>query len=173
MNQSHTISAATEEDIPALLQLVNSAYRGDSSRAGWTTEADLLDGIRTNEASLREMIRKPYATILLCKDLAGTLAGCVYLEQMGKSLYLGMLTVSPLLQAQGIGKQLLRAAEDTARSKQCTSIQMTVISIRSELIAWYERHGYAKTGQTQPFPTDEKFGIPKQKLEFIVMRKRI
>lgn len=156
-----------------MLQLVNSAYRGDSSRAGWTTEADLLDGIRTDEASLLAMMEKPQATVLVYKEEAGSILGCVYLEQLGTSVYLGMLTVSPLLQSKGIGKQLLRAAEDFAGSKDCTAIQMTVISVRNELIAWYERHGYSKTGETQPFPTEEKFGIPKQRLEFVVMRKEI
>ena len=156
-----------------MLQLVNSAYRGDSSRAGWTTEADLLDGIRTDEPSLLAMIEKPYATVLVYREREEAVTGCVYLEQMGTTIYLGMLTVSPLLQSKGIGKQLLRAAEDFARSKSCAAIRMTVISVRDELIAWYERHGYSKTGETQPFPTEERFGIPKQQLEFIVMRKAV
>lgn len=173
MNQSSSITPATKGDVPLLLQLVNSAYRGDSSRAGWTTEADLLDGIRTDEASLLAMIDKPRATVLAYKEDTGAILGCVYLEQMGRSMYLGMLTVSPLLQSKGIGKQLLRAAEDFARSKDCTAIQMTVISVRDELIAWYERHCYYKTGETQPFPTEERFGIPRRKLEFVVMRKEI
>ena len=156
-----------------MFQLVNSAYRGDSSRAGWTTEADLLDGIRTDEPSLLAMIEKPHATVLVYRKEERTITGCVYLEQMGTLIYLGMLTVSPLLQSKGIGKQLLRAAEDFTHSKGCTAIQMTVISVRKELIAWYERHGYAKTGETQPFPTEERFGIPRQRLEFVVMRKDI
>ena len=156
-----------------MIQLVNSAYRGESSRAGWTTEADLLDGIRTDEDSLLAMIENPHATVLVCKDEAGSLAGCVYLEQLGRSLYLGMLTVSPLLQAKGIGKQLLYTAEDFAHSKGCTTIQMTVISLRAELIAWYERHGYHQTGEREPFPTEERFGIPKQRLEFVVMKKAV
>lgn len=173
MKPTYSISAATEKDVPELLRLVNSAYRGDSSRAGWTTEADLLDGTRTDEASLLDMIQHPRATVLVCKDAAGLLAGCVYLEEVGKSLYLGMLTVLPHLQSGGIGKQLLRVAEESARTKKCTTIQMTVISARAELIAWYERHGYYKTGETQPFPTEERFGIPKQRLEFVVMKKQI
>ncbi len=172
MNQTPLIEPATEQDIPALLKLVNSAYRGDSSRAGWTSEADLLDGIRTTTAALQEMLTHPDATILLCKNADGEIIGCVYLEQLSLSMYLGMLSVSPNLQARGIGKQLLFGAEEYAMTKECTTMQMTVISVRSELIAWYERHGYFKTGETEPFPTDEEnFGIPKQKLEFIVLKK--
>lgn len=84
-----------------------------------------------------------------------------------------MLTVSPELQAKGIGKQLLAAAESMAKSEGCKTIQMTVISVRKELIAWYERHGYAATGETAPFPTDPKFGLPKQSLAFIVLEKQM
>lgn len=169
MNQ-FSISAATEADIPALDVLVNSAYRGETSKKGWTTEADLLGGIRTSEESLRAMLYNPNAFILNYIE-EGKLLGCVYLETKGADLYLGMLTVSPDAQASGIGKQLLLAAETIAVDKQCRAITITVISQRHELIAWYERRGYRPTGETQPFPNDPRFGIPKQPLEFIVMEK--
>jgi len=167
------ISPATPNDIPALNLLVNSAYRGDNSRKGWTTEADLLDGIRTTEASLAEQFTNPNATILrYVKD--GQLLGCVYLEQKGNVLYLGMLTVSPELQAGGIGRQLLEAAEEYARDRRCHAITMTVISQRTELLAWYERRGYRRTGATHPFPDDpERFGTPKHPLSFIELEKEI
>ncbi|ADB39286.1 GNAT family N-acetyltransferase [Spirosoma linguale] len=167
-----TISAATGQDIPALNQLVNSAYRGDSSRKGWTTEADLLDGIRTSEESLQAIFANPNAQILKYEE-EDQLLGCVYLEQKGNDLYLGMLTVSPDAQGSGIGKQLLRAAEDLAIARKCRAITMTVITQRHELIAWYERRGYRPTGETQPFPDDPRFGIPKQPLAFIVMEKEL
>lgn len=172
------ISPATEQDIPNLNTLVNSAYRGDSSRRGWTTEADLLDGIRTDEESLRAMLQNPQATILKY-EASGQLLGCVYLEKKSDSsghasLYLGMLTVSPHAQAGGIGKQLMAAAEQVAHGKQCRTIQMTVIPQRTELIAWYERRGYRPTGETKPFPMDDpRFGLPKVPLSFIVMEKII
>ena len=167
------ISKATHRDIPELVRLVNSAYRGEGSKKGWTTEADLLDGIRTDEHSLKEMMEKPGAVILKCVDKNNNLSGSVYLQKQDEKLYLGMLTVSPELQAKGIGKQLLEASENQANIVGCTSIKMTVISVRGELIAWYERHGYRRTGDTEPFPVDEKFGIPKQQLEFVVMEKRL
>lgn len=165
------IQVATAEDIPAIEKLVNSAYRGDSSRKGWTTEADLLGGQRTNAASLLKMMNEPGAVIVKYTGESGILEGCVYLKQKANTLYLGMLTVSPELQAKGIGRKMLAAAEQHARSLGCKSITMTVISVRSELIAWYERNGYGKTGATKPFPTDPKFGLPKQPLHFIVMEK--
>ncbi len=165
-----SISPATEADIPALAILVNSAYRGESSKKGWTTEADLLGGIRTSEESLRAMLLNPNALILSYIE-ADKLLGCIYLETKGADLYLGMLTVSPDTQATGIGKKLLLAAEKIAVDKQCRAITMTVIAQRHELIAWYERRGYRPTGETQPFPNDPRFGIPKQPLEFIVMEK--
>ncbi|MBO0932827.1 GNAT family N-acetyltransferase [Fibrella aquatilis] len=166
------IAPATPTDIPALNLLVNSAYRGDSSRKGWTTEADLLDGIRTDEAGLQAMLDNPAATILTYKS-DNQLVGCVYLEIKGDSLYLGMLTVSPDLQAAGIGRQLLEAAEDQARAQRCRAVTMTVIPQRTELIAWYNRRGYQPTGETQPFPTSPQFGLPKQPLSFIVLEKLI
>lgn len=166
------ISLATEPDIPALNVLVNSAYRGDSSRKGWTTEADLLDGIRTDEDALRTMLQNPTVIILTYKQ-GEQLLGCVYLETKGQNLYLGMLTVAPDAQASGIGKQLLSAAEQIALEQQCRAVTMTVITQRHELIAWYQRQGYEPTGETQPFPDNPRFGLPKQPLAFIVMEKRL
>ncbi len=167
------ISIVTATDIPALDKLVNSAYRGDSSKKGWTTEADLLDGLRTNPDSLKKMIDEPGAVILKYSDESGSLLACVYLKVKQNKLYLGMLTVSPELQSKGIGKQLLAAAENYAKEKNCQAITMTVISVRHELIAWYERHGYRATGETEPFPTDPEFGLPKTPIHFIVMEKPI
>ncbi|GHB71045.1 GNAT family N-acetyltransferase [Persicitalea jodogahamensis] len=164
---------ATTTDLPELTQLINSAYRGDSSRKGWTTEADLLGGIRTSEASLAETIAKPDSTILIHRDEAtDVLIGCVYLEKKADLMYLGMLTVSPEIQARGIGKKLLQEAENYAHTLGCIAVEMTVISQRAELIAWYERRGFALTGETRPFPmNDPRFGEPKTNLEFVVMRK--
>jgi ribosomal protein S18 acetylase RimI-like enzyme len=103
----------------------------------------------------------------------GKLTGCVYLQKQEDKLYLGMLTVSPEMQGLGIGKRLLKAAEDYALEQNCQAIDMTVITIRTELINWYERHGYRKTGETKPFPSDPRYGIAKQLLEFYVMTKRL
>lgn len=166
------IRPAVPADVPALNQLVNSAYRGDSSRAGWTTEADLLDGIRTSESALADMIQNNQAVILVCEEEI-QIEGCVYLEQKGKILYLGMLTVRPHLQGKGIGALLLLAAEDRARVLGCTAIQMTVITERKTLIDYYTRKGFVDTGERQPFPNDPAFGIPKQPLEFLVMEKKM
>lgn len=169
----HTILSAGPDDVPALNQLVNSAYRGDSSRQGWTTEADLLGGVRTDEQALHAMIENPNATILLYK-IENQLVGSVYLEKKGDSLYLGMLTVSPELQAGGIGRALLARADLYAREQGCRTITMTVLSQRHELIAWYERRGYHQTGDTRPFPSDDpRFGLPKVPLSFIVLEKDI
>ncbi len=167
------IETAGLADIPALDTLVNSAYRGESSKKGWTTEADLLGGQRTDAATLQKMMEEPGAAILKYTDESGLIAGCVYLKEKAGQLYLGMLTVSPELQAKGIGRKLLGAAEGYAKEKGLQAITMTVISVREELIAWYERNGYYKTGATEPFPVDPKFGLPKQALHFIVMEKQL
>lgn len=167
------ITKATSQYIPQLVTLVNSAYRGEASKKGWTTEANLLDGIRTDNISVEQMINKKDAVILQSFDENDVLQGCVYLEKENTKMYLGMLTVSPLMQATGIGKQLLIEAEKYALEQKCVFVEMTVISVRKELIAWYQKHGYKETGKTKPFPNDVKFGTPKQPLEFIVMQKEI
>jgi len=166
------ISKATLNDIPQLSSLINSAYRGESSKKGWTTEADLLGGIRIDNDSLQQMMHKENSAILKFCDEHNEIKGCVYLEKKNDKMYVGLLTVSPMLQAKGIGKKLLFAAEEFSRDNNYYAMQMTVISVRDELIKWYERHGYCKTGETLPFPADEKSVIQKQPLEFVVMEKR-
>jgi len=174
MTSALNISTASTNDVSAIVNLVHSAYRGEISKQGWTTEADLLDGIRTDEEAIEETISRPNSVILLCRDEKNNVIGCVHLQQQDQEVYLGMLTVSPRLQGAGIGKELLKSAERWARNAKANAIVMTVISIRSELIGWYERHGYARTGETKPFPSsDPRFGIPKQSLEFIVLKKRL
>ncbi len=164
------IRKATIPDIPQLNLLVNSAYRGESSKKGWTTEADLLGGIRTSEETLTRMIEQKNAVILLAEE-EQQLQGCVYLEALKDALYLGMLTVMPQLQAKGIGIQLLMAAEERAKHLGLHKIKMTVITVREELINWYKRKGFIDTGKREPFPADPDFGLPKQPLEFMVMEK--
>lgn len=167
-----SISIASKEDVQELAVLINSAYRGDASKKGWTTEADLLKGeLRTDISTLTDLIDNPQSVILKYTTAENVIAGSVYLEIQKKGLYLGMLTVSPLLQAAGIGRQILLAAEEYAKEKECPCIFMSVISVRHELIAWYERHGYKNSGETKPFPDDDQFGIPTQFLEFIIMEK--
>lgn len=173
MNTDLTISKVTATDINELVLLVNSAYRGDSSKKGWTTEAELLEGLRTDPHTLLEQINQPGNTILKAVNSNQELIACVSLEEKGNKLYLGMLTVKPTIQATGIGKQMLQAAESFAISRDLFCIEMTVISVRSELIAFYERRGYHLTGEKRDFPTDPKFGIKKRDLEFIVLEKNL
>jgi ribosomal protein S18 acetylase RimI-like enzyme len=167
------ITKALQSDISALNILVNSAFRGESSKKGWTTEADILGGIRTDENILLENINEPKTTILkYCEG--DDILGMVMLQNQGDSLYLGMLTVAPDLQGSGIGKKLLYASEAFAKAEGLPKIMMTVISIRVELVAWYERHGYVRTGEVRPFPMDDpKFGLPKTFLEFVVLEKKL
>ena len=167
------ITAATINDIPELVALINSAYRGEVSRKGWTTEADLLDGeLRTDEADLKELLNKTGSRFLKC-TVDGKIEGCVYLQKQADKMYLGMLSVSPAAQAGGIGKKFLSASEKIALEEGCHSIIMNVISTRHELINWYERHGYIQTGITNPFPADTKFGTPKLPIEFMVLEKKL
>lgn len=168
------VSKAVIEDVDDLVQLINSAYRGEASKKGWTTEADLLQGeLRTDAPILADIIAKPQAVILKYTNDEGTITGSVFLEKQERGLYLGMLSVSPLQQATGVGKQLMKAAEQYAKEKGCSFIFMNVISIRHELIKWYERLGYQETGETKPLVVDPRFGVPTQPLEFVIMEKKM
>lgn len=160
----------------ALHALVNSAYRGESSKRGWTTEADLLGGQRTDAGKLLEMIQGADSRVELLESGEGRLLGCVYLKrEPSGACYLGMLTVDPTRQAGGLGKRLLDHAEEIARGWGCNRMRMTVISAREELIAYYERRGYRKTGATEPFPeNDPRFGLPKiAGLTFLELEKKL
>ncbi len=165
------IIAATLADVPELVKLINSAYRGESSRQGWTTEADMIEGTRIDSESLEQQISDPHTVILKNTTDEGSITGCVYLQKRGNKLYLGMLTVSPALQAKGLGKQLLNAAEEYAASINCNIITMTVITDRTKLLEWYERRGYSKTGETVPLIIPEKFGRLKKPLDMFLMEK--
>jgi ribosomal protein S18 acetylase RimI-like enzyme len=165
---------ATTADVAAIVQLVESAYRGEASRTGWTTEADLLDGQRTDAEAVAEMLRDQVSTVLLAEE-AGQLVGCCRLERRaGGEAYFGMFSVEPLRQGEGVGHQLLTEAERMARDDwAATAMIMTVIAQRSELIAWYERRGYRRTGETEPFPYgNERYGVPRRPdLVFAVLAK--
>lgn len=167
---------ARPDDVTDVVALVESAYRGDSGRQGWTTEADLLEGQRTDEASVTELIRRPDSLLLLAK-LDDNLAGCCHLARRdGDRAYFGMFAVAPELQGTGLGGAVLAEAERTARDRWGAGwLRMTVISRREELLAWYRRRGYEPTGETEPFPYgDERFGIPLcDDLEFLVLEKPI
>ena len=167
--------AAGLADIPALHALIESAYRGESAKRGWTHEADLLGGQRTDVEALAEIIADTKQTLLLMEN-DGALVGCVLVaEKPGPKGYLGMLTVSPSLQSGGYGRQLIDAAEQHARGFGATAMEMTVIKSRSELIDWYIRRGYADTGREEPFPLDDaRFGLPKTRdLVFVVLAKAL
>ena len=169
------VEICTLDDIPDLVKLINSAYRGEDSKQGWTTETDLLDGSkRTDENDLTlQMTKLPNLVFYKCIDENNNYCGCVLLKKEGKRLYLGMLSVSPHHQGAGIGKLLLAEAVNYAKTNDCASIYLTVINLREELIAWYERHGYKKTGELRPFPAHPVFGMPKKPMALMVMEKFI
>ena len=154
---------AAAADADALVVLVNSGYRGESSKKGWTTEADILGGQRTDAQKIREMIAAKDSRIELAYNADGVMIACVHLKkEEDGSCYLGMLTVDPDRQAGGIGKRLMAHSEGLASAWNCSRMRMTVISVRSELLAYYERRGYIRTGVTEPFPEDDPaFGLPK------------
>ncbi|GAA2244628.1 MULTISPECIES: GNAT family N-acetyltransferase [Kitasatospora] len=158
-----TFRPAVAADVPALVALVESAYRGEASRAGWTTEADLLDGRRTDAAGVTEAIEHPHGLVLVA-ERDGELLACCQLERRGHIAYFGMFSVRPERQGGGLGRAVLAHAERVAREQWgAAELEMTVIEQRAELIAWYERRGYRRSGVHLPFPYgDERFGVPRR-----------
>jgi ribosomal protein S18 acetylase RimI-like enzyme len=166
---------ATDADVDALVALIESAYRGDSSRAGWTTEADILQGQRTDPEGVLEVIKSPESR-LLAVEQDGEIVACCQLEHRGDHAYFGLLAVRPGLQGAGLGKTVMAEAERQVREDWgVTEMHMTVISVRDDLIAWYERRGYRRTGKMSPFPYgDERFGIPQRDdLQFELLVKKL
>ena len=142
------ISIASIEDIPALVKLLNGAYRGEGSKQGWTTEADMVAGdLRTDENHMNGLMQSAGVVFLKYTNDNKEIEGCVFLHKREGKLYLGMFCVSPTLQNKGIGRQIMAAAELYAKDHECPAVFMRVISIRHELISWYERQGYYKTGE--------------------------
>ena len=167
------IRTATDADIEAIVALVTAAYRGESSRAGWTTEADLLDGPRIDPDVLRADIERPASRVLLA-ERDGALLACAHVAREGDAGYFGMFSVLPGLQGAGIGKQVLAECERIARDEWALPrMRMTVIDLRDSLIAFYQRRGYRRTGTYKPFPYgDVRFGIPlRDDLRFEVLEK--
>ncbi|MGW5639132.1 GNAT family N-acetyltransferase [Streptomyces sp. NPDC003832] len=170
-----TFRDATDADVDALVDLVESAYRGDSSRAGWTTEADILQGQRTDPQGVLEVIETPDSRLLVV-ERDGRVVACCHVEHRGSHAYFGMFAVSPELQGAGLGKVVLAEAERVAREGWgATEMHMTVISVREDLIDWYVRRGYRRTGRMTPFPYgDERFGVPQRDdLQFELLTKEL
>lgn len=166
------IKIASLDDAPAITNLLNSAYRGESSRKGWTTEANIIAGDqRTTVEEIRGLINPPSSVFLIYSEKITE--GCVNLQQRDNKLYLGLFSVNPERQGKGIGKKLLHASEKYAVSLGCDMIFMTVIDIREELINWYKKHGYVDTGARKRFEEDGVSGKHLQKLQFMVLEKNL
>jgi ribosomal protein S18 acetylase RimI-like enzyme len=170
----HHIKIALVEDDVALVNLLNSAYRGEASKKGWTTEAHLIAGdTRTTVEQIQEVLTANDSVMLKYILQNNSIAACVNLQIQGNKIYLGMFSVVPEMQGSGLGKKLLHAAEEFALYKKCTNIYMTVIRARTELIDWYKRYGYKDTGERKPFIEDGISGKHLQKLEFAVLEKKV
>jgi predicted N-acetyltransferase YhbS len=176
LNEGARLRPAAEADYPEIVALTNWAYRGTGPQSSWTVES-YLDGDRLTEAALRaDLAAKPQAQLLVWRDAVGELLGHCWLEPADAGAwYLGLLTVRPDRQDQQLGRRLLAAGEDTARAQGAKRLQMTVINVRDTLIAWYQRRGYALTGETRPFPYgDDRFGRPmRDDLCFVVLERVI
>lgn len=170
-----TYRRAGRADVPALVELVNSCYRGDPSRQGWTTEAHLLDGQRVDADGLAALLERTNTLVLLA-EADGALVACCELQRGVNGAYFGMFSVRPDIQGGGLGRRVLAEAERTASQEWgCRLMRMKVLKQRPELIAWYERRGYTNTGRTEPFPYgDEAFGLPRRDdLAFVELTREL
>ena len=174
MTTKYMVRNGTLADVPDIVRLLNSAYRGESSRLGWTTEADLIGGnVRTNEEDVSSVMNKPGSVFLLLITSPQSVVGCVNLQRLDDSVYLGMFAVAPASQGGGLGRKLMDEAEAWALSNGRSKLRMWVISVRSELIGWYERMGFRDTGERKEFKEDGISGPHLRPLDFMVLEKEI
>lgn len=167
---------ATDNELAIAAQLINAAFRGDGANRGWTNEQDFIEGLRTDEAELRiELQQNPGARLYLLRDEDGVLLGCVWLAPKSVAVwYLGLLSIRPDLQDRKIGRRLLDDAETIARDNGATTMRITVVNIRTELMAWYQRRGYRLTGESEPFPHESPFAKAKRAdLSLLVLEKAL
>jgi GNAT superfamily N-acetyltransferase len=154
---------AGPEQVPEVVALVERAYRGDASRLGWTTEADLLDGQRTDATEVTALVGDDDCRLLIGRT-QGKLVASLLLRRESQGAYVGMVAIEPALQAKGLGRHLLQHAERQAVEVfSSSSLRMLVIEQRVELIEWYQRRGYVLTGASEPFPYGQpRFGLPRR-----------
>ena len=164
---------ATHNDIPTITVLINRSYRGDSSRAGWTTEADLLSGKRIDEAGVEQLLGDPDSLILIAQSEDRVFA-TIHAHHENESVHFGLFAVEPSLQGGGIGKELLAYAESEAIRKWGVSTAiMEVITQHSELIEYYERRGYMRTGEMIAFPESDLWKRLTPYLSLEILSKKL
>ncbi len=166
------LERATFEDHPAIVTIVNRAYRGTGDHRGWNSEADLIAGDRVTLAHLRQdLADSPEAMLMVHRGTAGEVLACVRIEPENETdWYFGMLAIDPAAQAGGLGKRMLAAIDAHVRERGGRRVRITVINLREALIAWYERRGFVRTGESEPLP--EGIGIPlRDNMNFVVLTK--
>lgn len=174
MMQALSFRRALAADSLAIASLANAAYRGESSRQGWTTEADLLDGLRTTAEEVQRLIGSEHSIILL-GIMGNEIIASVCLEKDADAAHIGMFVVNPGMQGAGIGKQLLAYAESYAQQHWgVNKFLMHVISVRHELIGFYVRRGYRRTDKVRPFPVNPAMWQPKMEgLQLELLEKSV
>jgi len=167
-----TFRVATEMDAESIAEIVNGAYRPKKGEGGWTHESDLVKGDRTTPDQVRTLIKDSSVVVGLSAD---AIVCCAHVAIEHGAAHIGMLAVSPKLQATGLGKALLGYAERYATEVLGASdMVLIVLRNRPELIAFYLRRGYERTGEFQAYPTDLSVGTPvRDGLELDVLRKRV
>ncbi|MFZ0199925.1 MAG: GNAT family N-acetyltransferase [Candidatus Sulfotelmatobacter sp.] len=135
-----TIRTARADDVPALVSLINRAFAVEK----------FIDGTRTDEERFSETMHKG---TLLVAERGGEAIACVYVELRGERAYFGMLAVDPARQHQGLGRSMTTAAENFGRNHGCKHMDISVLSLRPELLPLYRNLGYSEIGTEEFHPT--------------------
>jgi GNAT superfamily N-acetyltransferase len=171
---TQTFRLADLDEAPHITALIERAYRGEESKSGWTSEADLLTGPRTSVDEIAAIMRDPLARFLVADAADGGLAACALIRNEQGSGYFGMFAVRPDIQGAGLGKAMLAAAERCIKDLwRLETVYMTVINLRQDLIAYYERRGYRRTGERKPFPFDAVTSATRKDFHLTVLRKSL
>jgi ribosomal protein S18 acetylase RimI-like enzyme len=173
---------AVEADVPPLVALIERAYRGPETAGSWVSESHLLKGPRTSNTEISELIAQPDSRFLIA-ERHGRILGCCLIQRLGTtecssgdigkgSAYFGMFAIDPTDHSTGLGKQILAEAERRVRDLwRSSSMVMTVINLREQLIEYYKRRGYTLTGATMPFPFSETSGEVTRDFHLVEMKK--
>jgi len=162
---------ATLADVPRVAALIEIAYRGEVAATGWTNEAAILKGLRSSPREVERLVRAADSRFVLA--LGGdVLAGSALIKRHGDGAYFGMFAIDPSRQQQGLGKVIMAQCETAARELWAARyLRLSVISLRHELIGWYERRGFVRTGEHEPFPFNEAPGALRTDFDLVVLQK--
>lgn len=180
-----TYRFAVASDADAIVALIEAAYRSPATAGEWDSESHLLTGPRTSHEEIARLIADPDSRFLLA-EIDNRIAGCCLVQRRAATdcmtadvsdrapagAYFGMFAIDPHIRTSGLGKALIAEAErEVVQLWRSPEMVMTVINVRDRLIEWYQRRGYALTGNRLPFPFTATSGETTRDFDLVEMRK--